>query len=236
MMRRPASASRTSSSGESGVRLAIICRSCSTCELLERPAGRKAGGEGGIRTLDALTGITVFETARFSRSRTSPAREIHDLAALVQGRCDHRCDQLFPDSCGFCLDVSLTETSVPLSRHDRSVPKYLLQSGKRPYRLQPPAGERVPKLVSVEMLDAGSAPHPLRKSVRVQERADPSQACPKLQQKRGSQWHTQDATRLGLIEHQHFAGHVCCLGTNELAPAKSRLHEKSANEPLRLLQ
>src|SRR5690349_23128373 len=38
---------------------------------VERSAPR-AGGEGGIRTLDTLAGITVFETARFSRSRTSP--------------------------------------------------------------------------------------------------------------------------------------------------------------------
>ena len=31
-----------------------------------------AGGEGGIRTLEALARLTVFETARFSHSRTSP--------------------------------------------------------------------------------------------------------------------------------------------------------------------
>ncbi len=31
-----------------------------------------ASGEGGIRTLDTVAGITVFETARFNRSRTSP--------------------------------------------------------------------------------------------------------------------------------------------------------------------
>src|SRR5262249_4999673 len=30
------------------------------------------GGEGGIRTHGTLTGTTVFETARFNRSRTSP--------------------------------------------------------------------------------------------------------------------------------------------------------------------
>ena len=33
---------------------------------------RKAGGEGGIRTHGTRKGSTVFETARFNRSRTSP--------------------------------------------------------------------------------------------------------------------------------------------------------------------
>ncbi len=32
----------------------------------------KDGGEGGIRTHGARKGSTVFETARFNRSRTSP--------------------------------------------------------------------------------------------------------------------------------------------------------------------
>ena len=35
---------------------------------------RRHGGEGGIRTHDTLAGIAVFETARFSRLRTSPRR------------------------------------------------------------------------------------------------------------------------------------------------------------------
>lgn len=30
------------------------------------------GGEGGIRTLEGVTPLTVFETARFNHSRTSP--------------------------------------------------------------------------------------------------------------------------------------------------------------------
>src|SRR5215471_3999278 len=34
---------------------------------------RKHGGEGGIRTHGTRKGSTVFETARFNRSRTSPA-------------------------------------------------------------------------------------------------------------------------------------------------------------------
>src|ERR1043166_5966356 len=41
---------------------------------------REAGGEGGIRTLDTLTGITVFETARFHHSRTSPPACLHEGA------------------------------------------------------------------------------------------------------------------------------------------------------------
>src|SRR5262245_34307667 len=51
-----------------------------------RGAGAEDGGEGGIRTLDALTGITVFETARFSRSRTSPRVCLHEVAGFPQGR------------------------------------------------------------------------------------------------------------------------------------------------------
>ena len=36
------------------------------------PQVRKFGGEVGIRTLDSLTTITVFETAAFDHSATSP--------------------------------------------------------------------------------------------------------------------------------------------------------------------
>ena len=32
----------------------------------------KSGGEGGIRTLDTVNGIAVFETAAFDHSATSP--------------------------------------------------------------------------------------------------------------------------------------------------------------------
>src|ERR1700679_409117 len=35
----------------------------------------QAGGEGGIRTHGTREGSTVFETARFNRSRTSPHRD-----------------------------------------------------------------------------------------------------------------------------------------------------------------
>src|SRR5204863_7466686 len=56
------------------------------------------GGEGGIRTLEGLAPLTVFETARFSRSRTSPPLRIHDLAVLVQEGCDPGCDPLSLDS------------------------------------------------------------------------------------------------------------------------------------------
>ncbi len=40
---------------------------------------RRTGGEGGIRTLEGLTPLTVFETARFSRSRTSPRVLLHEV-------------------------------------------------------------------------------------------------------------------------------------------------------------
>src|ERR1051326_4214335 len=42
---------------------------------------REAGGEGGIRTLDTLTGITVFETARFNHSRTLTSKTIKSFPA-----------------------------------------------------------------------------------------------------------------------------------------------------------
>ena len=48
-----------------------------TLDVTQSPAaGRaKVGGEGGIRTHGAREGSTVFETARFNRSRTSPKAE-----------------------------------------------------------------------------------------------------------------------------------------------------------------
>jgi hypothetical protein len=35
---------------------------------------RNAGGEGGIRTPDTLSGMSAFEADRFNRSRTSPCQ------------------------------------------------------------------------------------------------------------------------------------------------------------------
>ena len=46
------------------IRLAVSC-----CNEKEN---KEYGGEGGIRTHGARKGSTVFETARFNRSRTSP--------------------------------------------------------------------------------------------------------------------------------------------------------------------
>ena len=42
------------------------------------------GGERGIRTLDTLTGIAVFETARFSHSRISPRERIRESGLSFQ--------------------------------------------------------------------------------------------------------------------------------------------------------
>ena len=42
------------------------------------------GGERGIRTLDTVTRIAVFETARFSHSRISPRRRIRDHGSRFQ--------------------------------------------------------------------------------------------------------------------------------------------------------
>ena len=41
-------------------------------KLLEMPGILKFCGEGGIRTLDRLTPILVFETSAFNHSATSP--------------------------------------------------------------------------------------------------------------------------------------------------------------------
>ncbi len=38
----------------------------------ERLLGFFHGGEGGIRTLDTLAGMRLFESRRFDHSRTSP--------------------------------------------------------------------------------------------------------------------------------------------------------------------
>ena len=42
----------------------------------------KAGGEGGIRTPDTLSGMAAFEAARFNRSRTSPRQIGNKLTRL----------------------------------------------------------------------------------------------------------------------------------------------------------
>jgi hypothetical protein len=42
------------------------------------------GGEGGIRTLETLAGLTVFETAPFNRSGTSPLALLQEFAGVLQ--------------------------------------------------------------------------------------------------------------------------------------------------------
>ena len=51
--------------------------------------GRRAGGEGGIRTLGTLTRTTVFETAPFDRSGTSPLVRLKPREGAIQGRRGH---------------------------------------------------------------------------------------------------------------------------------------------------
>ena len=43
-----------------------------------------SGGEGGIRTLEGLTPLTVFETAPFNHSGTSPTPHGQGLMAACQ--------------------------------------------------------------------------------------------------------------------------------------------------------
>ena len=44
----------------------------------------KAGGEGGIRTPDTLSGMAAFEAARFNRSRTSPRQNGDEFNSAVR--------------------------------------------------------------------------------------------------------------------------------------------------------
>ena len=46
-------------------------------------AKKRHGGEGGIRTHGTRKGSTVFETARFNRSRTSPFPLLYHFSSLV---------------------------------------------------------------------------------------------------------------------------------------------------------
>ena len=51
-----------------------------TAQKENRALLKKTGGGGGIRTLDRLAPITVFETAAFDHSATPPVR-LADCAA-----------------------------------------------------------------------------------------------------------------------------------------------------------
>ena len=78
------------------------------------------GGEGGIRTHGAREGSTVFETARFNHSRTSPQalpQYIPPLAARYQNSRACRCTR-----CP-CSRIALSQPSLgiePPSSTDRS--------------------------------------------------------------------------------------------------------------------
>jgi hypothetical protein len=49
-----------------------------------RAAGNDSGGEGGIRTHGTRKGSTVFETARFNHSRTSPSPNLPNFSTNLQ--------------------------------------------------------------------------------------------------------------------------------------------------------
>ena len=65
-----------------------------------------------------LQGLTVFETAAFNRSATSPPLFLHDLAVLVQAGCDHFCDQSSLNSLGFGANMRLAESAIALRGYD----------------------------------------------------------------------------------------------------------------------
>ena len=79
------------SSHADSARLSHLSASVGSSQRTGKPVGRQlsrveAGGEGGIRTHDTLAGIAVFETARFSRLRTSPRTSDLILRRSVRGR------------------------------------------------------------------------------------------------------------------------------------------------------
>src|SRR6266850_8404111 len=65
-----------------GARLGRSALPCAT--------GLKNGGERGIRTLDTVTRIAVFETARFSHSRISPRGRIRESQPVFHAVVGHR--------------------------------------------------------------------------------------------------------------------------------------------------
>src|SRR5215470_1821830 len=79
------------------------------------------GGEGGIRTHGTLTGTTVFETARFSHSRTSPfhgrpSSAVHERRTVSQ------------------RDIRPQEPLLEPIRDDSELRSYTDRSGFRPHR------------------------------------------------------------------------------------------------------
>jgi len=83
-----------------------VMKKCMFCCIFSK----LAGGEGGIRTHGTRKGSTVFETARFNRSRTSPYRDFPDFPTTCID-C-HYADFLsfWPES------ASVTVLSLPPSR------------------------------------------------------------------------------------------------------------------------
>jgi len=72
--------------------------------------------------------------------------------------------------------MRLAEQSVPLGRHDRGVAEDLLQSGQGATSFQPPAGERVPELVDMEVRDPRFPRGPTCRSSSASRRAQ-SPSC-----------------------------------------------------------
>ena len=96
--------------------------------------------------------------------------------------------------------------------------------------------EGVPKLVRVEVLDAGPTSNLFCESVRTFQWADSADAGSQLFPKRRWQRHSPDSPRLRAMYHQSVAGDVRRSGSDELAPAKSGLHEESRNESVWLFE
>ena len=205
-----------------------------------RRGGRgNTGGEGGIRTLEGLAPLTVFETARFSRSRTSPLLFLHDLAGLAQASPERLLPQLLPNVRGssdpfrFCPYVLVGEPRVALGRRDRRVSENLLQRGQVPSSFDPATRERMTELMRVKTLHSRIPSHLPRKPGRVPYRNQAPHTESKLRvhfRKR----HAPQLPGLGLTHDQHALLYVDALGTNQLAPSQPGFEPKSNDEPVRL--
>ena len=119
----------------------------------EKRAGRNGGSarrmtawrhlaeREGFEPSSPLTEANGFRDRPVQPLRHLSAGGFTGLTRLPQLCCAVWCAGLSLNSLGLGLHVRLTETTVPLGRHDRRVAEDFLQGCKASARLQPPARE-----------------------------------------------------------------------------------------------
>src|ERR1035438_7068836 len=128
---------------------------------------RYSGGEGGIRTHGTRKGSTVFETARFNRSRTSPylhstwfpnhLREVSPTGFLLQNRQCHHFGTIprnQPNRPPFCFAVRV---GIAHRHRHRRMAKQLLHRHQASTISGQPRGKRVPEGVPRHVLESSLA-------------------------------------------------------------------------------